>query len=391
MVINLRDGLEEWAVATRNELNARGDYSINGSPSDVESRWMYKHMGNAGLIGVHWPVEFGGRGASVEESIAMEESIGYHWLPMCGFLLSVKTIGNALLRFGTPEQKSTLLPQIASGDVLFCQGFSEPGAGSDLASLRTRAVPTDGGWLVTGHKIWTSSATEANWIYVAARTNPDAPKHKGLSVFVIDMSTPGITPSKHDTIGGGNLGEVELVDVFVPHSGLVGDVDGGWSVLMGTMDYERVTSEKVGVIRWLLDNLEPQASDTAQRRALAVIRGEVNAARLFGLETSRMLAKGVSASVPASMCKLTIALTMQKLAALAVEILGPSALIEGTASDDDALLLGRAAAFARSSVATTIAGGASDIQRKVIAQRGLQLRKPTAAAPAVSPSVRASS
>ncbi|MEU4311278.1 acyl-CoA dehydrogenase family protein [Nocardia sp. NPDC024068] len=377
MASELETEVREWAIETRQELNSRGEFSINGSPSDVDSRYVYKKMGTSGLIGVHWPTAVGGRDADIEQSIALEEELGYHWLPMCGFLLSVKTIGNALLRFGTEEQKSTLLPEIARGDLLFCQGFSEPGAGSDLASLRTRAVPADGGWRITGRKIWTSSATEADWIYVAARTDPDAPKHRGLSVFVVDMNEPGITPTKHDTFGGGNLGEVELVDVFVPHSGVVGEIDQGWSVLMGTMDFERVTSEKIGVVRWLLDNLEPLATDPAHRHALQVLQGEARAARLLGLETSRMLDRDIPASAPASMCKLSIALMMQKLAALASEIVGPAALIEGTDGGADKVLEGRIAAFARSSLATTIAGGASDIQRKVIAQRGLNLpRRP---------------
>jgi len=380
MASALETEVRKWAIETRQELNSRGEFSINGSPSDVESRFVYKKMGASGLIGVHWPTEFGGRGVDIEQSIALEEEVGYHWLPMCGFLLSVKTIGNALLRFGTEEQKSVLLPQIAAGDVLFCQGFSEPGAGSDLAGLKTRAVPTDGGWLITGRKIWTSSATEADWIYVAARTDPTAPKHRGLSVFVVDMNTPGVFPSKHDTLGGGTLGEVELVDVFVPDSGVVGEINGGWSVLMGTMDFERVTSEKIGVVRWLLDNLEQCATAPAHRHALRVLQGEAKAARLFGLETSRMLEQGIAASAPASMCKLSIALMMQKLAALGLDIVGPAALIEGTANDADKILGGRLAAFARSSVATTIAGGASDIQRKVIAQRGLNLpRRPALA------------
>lgn len=380
MTSDLASEAGKWAVETRRELNRQGEFSINGSPSDVESRFVYRRMGASGLIGVHWPIWFGGRDADVEQSISMEEELGYHWLPMCGFLLSVKTIGNALLRFGTDEQKSVLLPRIAAGDLLFCQGFSEPGAGSDLAGLSTRAVPTDGGWSITGRKIWTSSASEADWIYLAARTDPDAPRHRGISVFVIDMNTPGLMVSKHDTVGGGNLGEVELVEVFVPHSGVVGEIGGGWSVLMRTMDFERVTSEKIGVARWLLDNLAPLATEPTHRYALRVLQGEAKAARLLALETARMLQQHLPASAPASMCKLSIALMMQKLAVLGLDIIGPAALIERTGSGVDEVLEGRVAAFARSAAATSIAGGASDIQRKVIAHRGLELpRRPAPA------------
>jgi alkylation response protein AidB-like acyl-CoA dehydrogenase len=270
-----------------------------------------------------------------------------------------------------------------AGRLVFCQGFSEPGAGSDLAALRTRAVPDGrGGWRVTGRKIWTSSATVADWIYLAARTGPDASRHRGITVFVLPMSSPGIAASAHDTIGGGQLGEVEFTDVPAPPDAVVGEVNGGWSVLMGTMDYERVTSEKVGVARWLVEHLEPHTDTVGQRKALLAIHGELDAARLLGLETLRMLEAGVPASAVASMCKLSIALVMQRLADLAVGILGPGALAEATAPEHERVLRGRVAAFYRAAAAATIAGGASDIQRTVIARRGLGLRSAAARAKA---------
>ena len=237
-------------------------------PSDGDSRTAYAALGAAGWIGVHWPEHLGGRGLTPLHTVACEESFGYHWLPLSGYLLSVKTIGNALSRFASPEIQERLLPEVAAGRLVFCQGFSEPDAGSDLASLRTTAVDRGDRFVVSGRKLWTSSADYADWIYLAVRTGTQ-PRHRGLSVLVAPIDTPGITVSAHETLGGGTIGEVELEDVEIPRDMLVGTLDGGWSVLMGTLDHERVTSEKVGVVLWLLDQLDGLAETRGRPRAAA--------------------------------------------------------------------------------------------------------------------------
>ena len=162
-------------------------------PSDGDSRAVYAALGEGGWIGVHWPRELGGRGLSSLHTLACEERFGYRWLPLSGYLLSVKTIGNALLRFAAPELQERLIPEVAAGRLLFCQGFSEPDAGSDLASLRTRARRDGDRFVVSGRKIWTSSAEYADWVYLAVRTDPDRDRHRGVSVLVADIDTPGIT------------------------------------------------------------------------------------------------------------------------------------------------------------------------------------------------------
>src|SRR5207302_10102474 len=138
----------------------------------------------------------------------------------------VKTVGNALIRFASEELAHQLLPEIAEGRLLFCQGFSEPDAGSDLASLRTRADVRGDRFVVNGRKIWTSSAEYADWVYLAVRTDPDRDRHRGLSVLVADISTPGITVTVHRTLGGGTLGELELAEVEIPADQLVGELHG---------------------------------------------------------------------------------------------------------------------------------------------------------------------
>jgi 3-oxocholest-4-en-26-oyl-CoA dehydrogenase alpha subunit len=341
---------------------------FQGMPSDGDSRAINSAMGQAGWIGLHWPADLGGRGLSPMHTVAAEERFGYHWLPLSGYLLSVKTIGNAMLRFASRDLQRRLLPEIAAGELVFCQGFSEPEAGSDLASLRTTARRDRERWIVNGHKIWTSSAQLADWIYLAVRSEDHPVPHRGLSVLVADIRTPGIEIREIETLGGGALCEVFLRNVEVPAHQIVGEPGSGWAVLMGTLDYERVTSEKLGAVLRMMDDLEPLIEGRSERRALLRFRGEAQAARLHGLRATDLLAEGRPASAAASMAKNSIALLAQRLGQWAVESLGPQALVE---RGPGALLDGRLAGFHRASVASTISGGALEIQRRVIARRRL--------------------
>src|SRR5215208_2941135 len=269
--------LRAFAAGLAAEIADEPQLRWQGMPSDADSRTAYAALGEAGWIGLHWPGRLGGRGRALVDTVACEERFGYHWLPLSGYLLSVKTIGNALARFAAPELQERLLPEVAAGRLLFCQGFSEPEAGSDLGSLRTVALDAGDRFVVSGRKLWTSSAEVADWIYLAARTGPE-PRHRGISVLVAPLATPGITVTGHATLGGGTLGEVVLDDAEVPRAQLVGALDGGWAVLMGTLDHERVTSEKVGVVLWLLDRLDELAGSPADRARLLRLRGEAEAA-----------------------------------------------------------------------------------------------------------------
>lgn len=345
---------------------ARAALSSQGMPSDADSRPVYEALGSRRLIGLHWPEALGGRGLTPFHTIAAEERFGYRWLPLSSYLLSVKTIGNALLEFA-PALAERLLPSVAAGREVFCQGFSEPDAGSDLAALRTAGRVSGGRLVVSGRKIWTSSVQEADWIYLAVRTNPGLARHRGLSVVLAEMSTPGISWTLHPTLGGGSLGEVVLEDVEVPLENLVGPLDGGWSVIMRTLDHERVTSEKVGVALSLLDSLE-ELADGAWLRRLRRLRGEALASRLHGWRTTALLGAGRPAAAAASMAKLSVAVLLQRIAEAALELLGPAALVEGGGG---AIASGRLARFSRAVTAATIAGGAAEVQRLVIARQGL--------------------
>jgi alkylation response protein AidB-like acyl-CoA dehydrogenase len=366
-VSELADEADAFARSMADVVAADPALRFQGMPSDGDSHAVYRALGEAGWIGIHWPQSLGGRGLSSLHTLACEERFGYHWLPLSGYLLSVKTIGNALLRFAGGELQERLVPEVAAGRLLFCQGFSEPDAGSDLASLRTRARYDDGRFIVSGRKIWTSSADYADWVYLAVRTDSERERHRGISVLVADIETPGIGVRTHRTLGGGTIGELELSDVEIPADQLVGELHGGWSVLMGTLDYERVTSEKVGTVFSLLDSLAPLVSDRTARRTLRRLRGAAQAARLHGRHAAELLHAGRPASDQSSMAKLSVAELMQQVAAFAGELLGPAGLLE----EGVGTLRGRVAAFQRASVATTISGGAAEIQRTVIARRGL--------------------
>ena len=351
------------------ELAGEPDNRFQGMPSDGDSRAGYEAMGREGWIGLHWPEQLGGRGLDPLATVAAEERFGYHWLPLSGYLLSVKTIGNVLLGHASDELRERLLPDIAGGRLVFCQGFSEPEAGSDLASLRTSARREGERFLVSGHKIWTSSAQIADWIYLAVRTDPDASRpHRGVSVLVADMRSPGIELREIDTVGGGVLCEVFLTDVEVPASQLVGELHGGWRVLMSTLDHERVTSEKVGVVLRVLDDLEAELRSPSERLELRRLRGEAEAARLLGRRAAALLADGRPAAAAASMAKLSISTLVRRTAEVGVRLVGPRALVEhGTGAVGE----GRLAALTRASAGSTVAGGAAEIQRRVIARQGL--------------------
>lgn len=355
-------------------LEADPEWRRQGLLSDGDSRPVTEALGREGWIGLPWPQELGGRGLTNLDAALAEEVFGYHWLPLSLYLLSSKTIGAALDRFASEELKQRLLPPIARGDLVFCQGFSEPGAGSDLGSLRTRALFEGDRFIVDGHKIWTSSAHLADWIYLAVRTDPDLPNHEGISVLVADLATPGITVRRFPTLGGGSLCEVFLEGVEIPRSNLVGEVNAGWKVLMHTLDFERVTSEKLGGVAWVVDRLEEHLTATDRldgaREQVARLRGELDAARLLSFRAAWLLDRGEPAAAASAMAKLAGARVTQRAADVGCDLLGLDGLVDGSPS---APVEGRIGALYRASVGSTISGGTAEVQQLVIARRGLGL------------------
>jgi 3-oxocholest-4-en-26-oyl-CoA dehydrogenase alpha subunit len=371
----LREEAAAFAGNLRPSLEADPEWWRQGMLSDGDSREVTRALGEAGWIGMTWPEELGGRGLTHVDTALVEDVFGYHWLPLSLYLLSYKTIGCALERFAAPALKERLLGPIARGELTFCQGFSEPEAGSDLASLTTRAVRRGDRWIVDGRKIWTSSAWLADWIYLAVRTNPDEPRHRGISVLVAPIVTPGIDVRRFPVLGGGSLCEVFLDGVEIPTENLVGEVDRGWDVLVHTLDFERITAEKLGGLAWIVDGLEARLEDTGKLESawshVASLRGELAGARLLSLRAADLLDRGEPSSAACAMAKLAGARLAQRLAREAVDLLG----IEGLAdSHPVAPLEGRVGALYRASVGSTISGGSAEILQVVIARRGLGFR-----------------
>lgn len=372
--IALREDAASFAEALRPQLEADPEWRRQGMLSDGDSREVTLELGRAGWIGMTWPEVLGGRGLSHVDAALVEEVLGYHWLPLSLYLLSYKTIGCALERFGSQELKEQLLPPIARGELTFCQGFSEPGAGSDLASLTTRATRDGDCFVVDGRKIWTSSAWIADWIYLAVRTDPVEPRHRGISVLVTPIDAPGIEVRRFPVLGGGYLCEVFLDGVEIPVGNLVGELNGGWDVLMHTLDFERITAEALGGLAWILDRLERRLSETGRVedawQRIGRLRGELAAARLLSLRAASLLDRGEPASAASAMAKLAGARLAQRLAREAVDLLGLEGLSDGSPRGP---LEGRIGGLYRASVGSTISGGSAEILQLVIARRGLGL------------------
>ena len=332
-------------------------------------------------IAIHWPVEFGGRGASpVEVAVFNMEYARSRALQPVN-RNGINLAGPTLLAYGTDEQKRRWLPPILDAREIWCQLFSEPGAGSDLAGLTTRAVPVEGGWLLSGQKLWTSYAQFARWGICLARTDPDLPKHRGISYLVVDMQADGIDMRPLTSItGDAEFNEIFLDEVFVPSDHLVGHLNQGWAVANTTLAHERGTAfpfkEQI-VHEVYLDELYGLADgrgvldDVATADALAQTFVELRVLRLHNWRTLSRLARGDEPGAESSWVKLAWTDMTQHLSDLGLELTGESSPLWHGA---DALAAdGRWQHQWLWSKAASIAGGTSEIQRNIISERILGL------------------
>jgi alkylation response protein AidB-like acyl-CoA dehydrogenase len=332
-------------------------------------------------VGIHWPQEYGGRGASPVQVAIFNMEYARARAPQPVNRVGVNNVGPTLLAFGTEEQKQRWLPKILDASDIWCQLFSEPGAGSDLAALSTRATPAEGGWLLSGQKVWTSYAQWARWGICLARTDPDAPKHAGISYLVVDMEADGIEirPLVQLT-GEAEFNEVFLDEVFVPAENIVGELHQGWGVASTTLSHERGTifafKEQV-VHEVYLDELYALArerallDDVASADALAQSFVELRVLRLHNWRTLSRLARGIEPGPETSWIKLAWSDMTQNLSARAVELTGEAAPLWRGAHD-----VPSDAKWQRQwlwSYAASIAGGTSEVQKNIVAERILGL------------------
>jgi alkylation response protein AidB-like acyl-CoA dehydrogenase len=330
-------------------------------------------------VGVAWPAAYGGRGAGPIEHFIVQEELARARAPELAGRLGVNLVGPTLLAHGSAEQRERWLPKILDATELWCQLFSEPGAGSDLASLTTRAVRVDEGWILNGQKVWTSYGQFADWGICLARTDPDVPRHRGISVLAVDMHAPGVEvrPLRQLT-GDSEFNEVFLADVFVPDDSLIGAEHDGWRVANSTLAHERGINPRQQVIHsQLLDELLRLAEangnfdDPLSRQRLAQAFVEVNLFALFNLRTLSRVAKGREPGPEASVLKLYWSEMSQRFHATALSVLGPAAPLWRGADDNPGD--GR---WQRSWLyyhAASIMGGTNEIQRNIIGERVLGL------------------
>jgi alkylation response protein AidB-like acyl-CoA dehydrogenase len=351
-----------------------------------------------GLLAPAWPKEYGGGGLSLIEQVVLAEELARAGLPS-GVLNDgpgLKMLGNTLLRWGTEEQKRHFLPRILSGADRWCQGYSEPDAGSDLASLSTRAVLDGGEWVVNGQKIWTSGARSANWIFVLARTtllsnDAEASKHRGITFLLVPMDQPGVEVRPIDMMNGGDeFCETYFTDARTPAANVVGEVDGGWAVAMTLLGYERGESAATTPIgyRLELDRLVELAKESGRsrdpliRQRLAACHAKVEIMGYLGKRTLTRFLAGEAPGAESSVFKLYWSEYHQEVTELAVDIVGAAAMVpEGRwrtspfgpasagAPNDSASWV---SAFL-SARAGTIYAGTSEIQRNIVAERILGL------------------
>ncbi len=360
---------EMFDVETAEGSDAQWDFALQFQRKLAKRRW----------LALAWPPEYGGMGAPIMHQVIFNEEMAYNRAPLA-FNMGVAWVGPALMIYGTDWQKQRFLPAIASGEEIWCTLYSEPGAGSDLASLQTRAVLEGDEWVINGQKIWTTYAHRADWGYLAARTDPDAPKHKGISVFLVPMKAPGITVQPLINMAGQHgFNQVFFDNVRIPKDYLVGEVNRGWYQVAVALDFERSSisgvarsqrlwEDLIGFARqerWLTSN-RPQV-----RLRLAEIGVEIEVGKYLSYRVASLQQAGKIPNYEASIAKLYSSELGQRLARTGMQLLGLYGQLHSRSPWTR--LKGRIERYYLTSVAETIGGGTSEVQRNVIATRGLGL------------------
>ncbi len=339
-----------------------------------------RKLGERGWLGISWPKEYGGSERSRMEQFILIEELEYNGLPYGG--LTTTSVGPAIMLMGSEEQKQTYLPGILSGEYEFALGYTEPNAGTDLASMETRAVRDGDEWVINGQKLFTSTAHFATHIWLGARTDPNAPKHRGISMFVVPMNTPGISVRPLWTLGDVRTNETFYEDVRIPAANLVGEENRGWYTAATALDYERVGVAPAAPLQRTLDELVEYVKETRVggrllgddpviRRRLAEAAVEVRVARLLAILNATIIDKGMVPTMEASMAKVWNSELRYRIARLGLDIMGPLGQVQ--AGSRWAPLSGRIDRLFRGSPVLRFGGGTNEVQRNIIAQRGLGL------------------
>jgi alkylation response protein AidB-like acyl-CoA dehydrogenase len=380
-----RTEVRAWLEANKKFAPPPSNIMADEGAGDWEARvnW-HKKLNQGGWVAVNWPKEYGGRGATVMQRLIYREELGRLGLnePMIG--MGISLLGPTLMHWGTEEQKRNHIPKILKGEEVWCQGYSEPGSGSDLASVQTRATDDGDNFVVNGQKVWTSMAQHADMIFALVRTDPDAPKHKGISYLLIDMHSPGVTvrPLVQMT-GGKGFNEVFFEDVRVPKKNIVGERNNGWQVAMTTLMFERGSGGGEGYLgevhelARLAKRIPRDGSnawdDSSVRQRVAEFAAEALALRYTGYRQLTRQLKGMPPGPEGSMMKLCGTELGLKIALYAMELLGPYSQLEFNAPF--AVDKGKWSFRMLAARGPTIYAGTNQIQHNIIGERVLGLPK----------------
>jgi len=340
-------------------------------------------LGEQGWLGITWPEEYGGKDGDGVYEYLLNEALAARGGPQIG--KGVGIIGKTIISHGTETMKAEFLPKILKNEVEFAVGYSEPNAGSDAASMQLKATKVDGGWNLNGQKTWTTSAHFADWYWVGARTDPDAVKHNGITLFLVPMNHPNITVKAIWTMGDERTNEVYLDDVFVPDDYVVGELNRGFQYISEALDLERFTLFTYSPTAQRLDLLtdyvkgatrdgEPMKDDPVVRAKVANLHTEAEVARVLGLKfVAASTAGGAPPTSEASEYKLFTTEFSRRLANASMDLAGPGGQLR--VHTEEAPMAGRSESTYRYTVIDTIGGGSSEVQKNILARRKLGLPK----------------
>ncbi|MGB0618855.1 MAG: acyl-CoA dehydrogenase family protein [Myxococcota bacterium] len=355
---------------------------VRGMEGGAKYRELVRQIGKDGWLGVGWPQEYGGGGRTMVEQMIFLEEQRRSGAPFP--FVTVSTVGPALMEYGSDEQKAEFLPKILQGECHFSIGYSEPNAGTDLANLSTTAVADGDDFIINGTKMFTSGATDTDYIWLAARTDPDAPRHKGITMFIVPANSEGFSAAPIHTLSGSATAMTYYENVRVPKESIVGGLNGGWKLITSQLNHERVGLAAFGsaayartekVIDWAKETDTPDGQKVIDlswvQSNLAEVYARIEAMKLLNWRMTSQLESGFVNPADASAVKVYGTEVVLEVYRLLQEIVGPSALVYG--SSPAAQIDGEIEHEARQATINTFGGGVNEIQREIVSMAGLRM------------------
>jgi alkylation response protein AidB-like acyl-CoA dehydrogenase len=381
--IRLREELQQYFADLVTPERRAGLASATGEFGDsTVYKEVIRQVGADGWLGIGWPEEYGGQNRSMIEQLIFTDAAAVAGVPIP--YLTLNTVGPTIMRYGTDEQKEYFLPRILKGELHFSIGYSEPGSGTDLASLKTKAVREGDEWVINGQKMWTSLIQYADWIWLACRTDADLPRHKGLSMILVPAEAPGVSFTPVHTVAGVGTSATYYEDVRVPAANLVGELNGGWSLMTNQLNHERVALTSSAplvhslklVREWAQHTKNPDGQRVIDTEwvqiALGRAHARIEALSLINWKLAADADAGVDLSpAEASATKIYGSELATEVYRALMEVVGPNAGITG--ASEGAVLAGRLERYFRSALVMTFGGGTNEIQRDIIGYVGLGL------------------